>query len=99
MEPAGAFPPGSTDIRRLKEQKNPGSANEMAALVAYYLAEVVPGTERKPAIEITDIEKYFKQANYKLPSKLKMTLVNATGPSTSLEGAHAQAKVLGNTRL
>lgn len=77
MELHAAHPAGPTDIRRLKEQKNPGSANEMAALVAYYLAEVVPAPERKPAIEISDIEKYFKQANFKLPSQLKMTLVNA----------------------
>jgi hypothetical protein len=73
----GAPPSGPTDIRRLKEQKNPGAANEMAALVAYYLAEVVSETEKKPAIEISDVEKYFKQANFKLPRNLKMTLVNA----------------------
>jgi hypothetical protein len=76
-EPLGASPSGPTDIRRLKEQKNPGSANEMAALVAYYLAEVVQGPDRKPAIEISDVEKYFKQANFRLPRNLKMTLVNA----------------------
>jgi hypothetical protein len=49
----------------------------MAALVAYYLAEVATGTDRKPAIEISDIEKYFKQAGFRLPRTLKMTLVNA----------------------
>jgi hypothetical protein len=66
-----------TDIRGLKEEKRPASANEMAALVAYYLAEVAAGTERKPGIEISDIEKYFKQAGFRLPRTLKMTLVNA----------------------
>jgi hypothetical protein len=68
---------GLTDIRSLKEQKNPGSANEMAALVAYYLAEVAQGSEKKPAIDISDVEKYFKQANFRLPRHPKMTLVNA----------------------
>jgi hypothetical protein len=37
---------GLADIRQLKEQKKPGSANEMAALVAYYLAEVAQGAEK-----------------------------------------------------
>jgi hypothetical protein len=73
----GPPPGGLTDIRRLKEQKQPGSANEMAALVAYYLAEAVSGAEKKPAIDIADIEKYFKQATFRLPKHPKMALVNA----------------------
>jgi len=73
----GAPSGGPMDIRRLKEKKQPGSANEMAALVAYYLAEVAGGTERKPAVEISDVEKYFKQANFRLPKHPKMALVNA----------------------
>jgi len=66
-----------TDIRGLKEQKNPKSANEMAALVAYYLAEVAQGSERKDVIELADIQKYFKQAQFRLPASPQMTLVNA----------------------
>src|SRR5712691_4484336 len=31
-----------TDIRSFKEKKQPKSANEMAALVAFYLAELAP---------------------------------------------------------
>lgn len=65
------------DVRGLKEQKTPESANEMAAVVAYYLAEVVNPTEQKKTIDISDIEKYFKQAQYPLPSNVQMTLVNA----------------------
>lgn len=65
------------DVRGLKEQKTPESANEMAAVVAYYLAEVVNPTEQKKTIDISDIEKYFKQAQYPLPSNVPMTLVNA----------------------
>ena len=65
------------DIRRLKEEKQPGSANEMAALVAYYLAEVAGGTEKKSEVEISDVERYFKQANFRLPKHPKMALVNA----------------------
>jgi hypothetical protein len=67
----------ASDIRSLKEQKKPQSANEMAAIVAYYLAEFVGDAQRRQAVDIADIEKYFKQANYRLPAHPKMTLVNA----------------------
>lgn len=65
------------DIRALKEQKIPESANEMAAVVAYYLAEIVSPSDQKKTVDIADIEKYFKQAQYPLPSNVPMTLVNA----------------------
>ncbi|MGA9040801.1 MAG: hypothetical protein WB421_09720 [Terriglobales bacterium] len=77
---------GSTDFRRaqnqvsirdLKEQKQPESSNQMAALVAYYLSEVAPEAERKPSINASDLEKYFKQAGFKLPQKIPQTLPNA----------------------
>jgi len=65
------------DIRSLKEQKKPSTANEMAALVAFYLAEFAPIEERKSTIETSDIEKYFKQAGYPLPKVITQTLQNA----------------------
>ncbi len=68
---------GPTDIRSLTEQKRPRTAVEMAALVAYYLSEVVPAGERKNDITTGDVRKYFKQASYPLPSQPRMTLVNA----------------------
>ena len=49
----------------------------MAAVVAYYLAEVLNQPEQKKTIDISDIEKYFKQARYPLPSNVPMALVNA----------------------
>ncbi len=73
-----ATSPGSVqDIRSLHQQKSPKSANEMAALVAYYLADVAPQAARKDTINSDDLKKYFKQAGFKLPSSAKMTLVNA----------------------
>jgi len=63
------------DIRTLKEQKKPGSANEMAALVAYYLSE--QAGERKETIDASDIKKYFLQAVFPLPKVPKQTLLNA----------------------
>jgi len=65
------------DIRSLREQKKPSSANEMAALVAFYLAEFAPPEDRKSTVDKTDIEKYFKQAGFPLPKVSKQTLVNA----------------------
>lgn len=77
---------GSTDfrhshtqlsIRDLKEEKRPESSNQMAALVAYYVSEIAPEAERKPSINAADLEKYFKQAGFKLPQKIPQTLPNA----------------------
>jgi len=65
------------DIRSLTQQKAPKSANEMAALVAYYLSDVAPPQLRKDTIDSDDVKSYFKQAGFKLPSSAKMTLVNA----------------------
>src|SRR5687767_14696209 len=65
------------DIRTLKDQKQPSSARQMACLVAYYLLEHAPETERKAAITTADLEKYFKQANFKLPTKLEQVLVDS----------------------
>jgi len=63
-------------IKILKEQKKPRSANEMAALVAYYLANVISKTERKEKISAKDIETYFKIAEFPL-TKTQFTLPNA----------------------
>ncbi len=65
------------DIRTLKETKNPKSANEMAALVAYYVSELAPVGERNKQINKADIERYFKMAGFKLPADASFTLVNA----------------------
>jgi len=65
------------DIRTLREQKDPKSANEMATLVAYYLSEVAPPTDRKTEISTADVERYFKMAGFKLPADARFTLVNA----------------------
>lgn len=59
---------GVLDIRTLKEQKNPRSALQMSVLVAYYLKELAPVAERKNIIDANDIERYFKQAGFVLPS-------------------------------
>ena len=40
----------------------------MVALIAYYLEHVAPATEKRNHIESDDIELFFKQALFKLPS-------------------------------
>ena len=49
----------------------------MAALVAYYLSELAPEAEQKEEITAADLEKYFKQAAFKLPRSMQQTLPNA----------------------
>lgn len=65
------------DIRSLKEEKNPDSAKQMACVVAYYLQDLAPEDERKDAISAHDLEKYFKQAGFKLPKKIEQLLIDA----------------------
>lgn len=65
------------DIRTLREEKQPKSANEMAALVGFYLAHLAPEADRKSDITAADITKYFHDANFPLPGTPSMTLVHA----------------------
>jgi hypothetical protein len=66
-----------TDIRQLKELKQPKSASEMAAVVAFYLSEAAQPAERKEIVETADMIKYFKQARFNLLGNPNMTLVHA----------------------
>ena len=70
-------PAAPMHIRDLKEKKQPRSANEMAALVAFFLSHVVPAKDRKSTITTKDIETYFKIAEFRLPEKVQFTLPNA----------------------
>ena len=73
----GQSRPSRLSIRDLKEEKKPESSNQMAALVAYYLEDIADSSERKPSINTADLERYFKQAGFKLPKSLPQTLSNA----------------------
>jgi hypothetical protein len=61
------YPSTIKDIKSLKEEKQPQTAIQMVALVAYYLSEIAPIEERKNTINSEDITKYFKQARFELP--------------------------------
>jgi hypothetical protein len=65
------------DIRSLKEEKQPKTATEMACVVGYYLDALAHPSFRKAEIGSADIEKYFKQAGYRLPKRKEQVLVDA----------------------
>jgi len=66
------------DIRSLKDEKQPKSAIEMAALVAYYLSEVAAELDRSADVSTAELDKYFKQANFPLPGAIDKVLPNAS---------------------
>ncbi len=49
----------------------------MACLVAFYLKELAPDGERKDTISSADLDKYFKQAQFKLPERIAQVLPDA----------------------
>ncbi len=65
------------DIRTLTAEKQPRSANEMVALIAYYLSELAPEGERSDTVNAATIRRYFKMAGFPLPSVLRNVLPNA----------------------
>lgn len=69
--------PKVVDIRALRDEKQPKTDIHMAAVVAYYLAELAPDEDRKDTIAAADISKYFKHAGHPLPKVPRFTLQNA----------------------
>ncbi|MFC3716575.1 hypothetical protein ACFONC_10450 [Luteimonas soli] len=75
--PAAQPPVKQIDIRTFKEQKKPTSARQMACVVAFYVQELAHADERKETINTQDLEKYFKQAGFRLPGKINQILADA----------------------
>ncbi|HXO72394.1 MAG TPA: hypothetical protein VN838_25830 [Bradyrhizobium sp.] len=65
------------DIRSLTAEKQPRSANEMVALIAYYLSEIAQSDEASSTINVDKIRKYFKMAAFPMPRAPKNALTNA----------------------
>lgn len=76
VTPPAQHPPAS-NVRSLKEEKDPKTAQEMACVVAYYLESLAPPNEKKSDLNKADLDKYFKQAKYPLPSRVSQVLVDA----------------------
>lgn len=94
--PAASSAPASqaiTDIRTFKEQKQPASAAEMACVVAYYLDTLAPAGERKQEVSSNDLEKYFKQAGYRLPKRMAQVLVDARAAGYFDSAGHGKYKL------
>ena len=81
------------DIRSLRDQKQPSSDNEMAAIVAYYLCELAPEENRKDTIATKDIKKYFNQAGHELPLRPDLTLPNAKSAGYFESAGHGKYKL------
>ncbi len=77
VPPVASPPLKKMDIRTLKEQKQPKSAKQMACVIAYYLRELAPEAERSETVTAKGLEKYFKQANFKLPKTIGQILPDA----------------------
>lgn len=92
---AGA--PPARDVRELREQKQPRTANEMAAVAAYYLSRLAPTELRQDFITSADVKKYFEQAGFLQPGDPLMTLVNAknAGYFDSLGGGRYRLNPVG----
>jgi len=72
------FAPTLVDIRTLTAEKQPRSANEMVALIAYYVSEVAPDSDRSSTINADIVRKYFKMAGFPMPRVLRNALTNAS---------------------
>ena len=46
----------------------------MACVVAYYIQELAPISDRKNTVKTEDLVKYFKQAKFKLPKSINQLL-------------------------
>jgi hypothetical protein len=67
-----------TDIRTLTDLKKPKTVSHMVAVMAYYLANYAPEPDRRDYIVPDDIKRYFKSANFPLPTgRQDVTLNNA----------------------
>jgi hypothetical protein len=69
--------PLPVDVRALTAEKQPRSANEMVALVAYYLSELAPEGEASRTINVEMVRKYFKMARFPIPRAPQSALPNA----------------------
>jgi hypothetical protein len=75
---ADTTPGRQADIRSFTTEKGPSTVSQMVAIVAYYLAHLAPEQERRNTITGDDINTYFVQAGYPLPTATpSMTLSNA----------------------
>jgi hypothetical protein len=66
------------DIRTFTVEKQPRSANEMAAVIGFYVSEMAPKDEQSDTINAGTIRRYFKMAGFRIPSAVRNVLPSAT---------------------
>ena len=65
----------------------------MACVVAYYLGTLASPSESKQEISSNDLEKYFKQAGYRLPKRMGQLLVDARASGYFDSAGHGKYKL------
>jgi hypothetical protein len=65
---------GLTDIQSFKEAKDPKTATQMVAVVAYYLAHIANPPQN--FITAEDVDTYFRQGRYPMPGSKPQALIN-----------------------
>lgn len=68
---------GSKDIKSFLTEKNPTSANQLVAAVAYYYKFEAPASERKNSITKEDLLDACRKATLERPKAPNVVLVNA----------------------
>lgn len=63
-------------IKQFKESKNPKSAIEMVAIIAYYLQHLAEPDKRQDKIQASDLKQWFNIADFPLPTEMRHILTN-----------------------
>lgn len=81
-------------IKQFKETKQPKTAIEMVAIVAYYLQYLAEEGKRKNTIGTSDLSTWFRIADFPLPSgELRYTLANARNSGYLDSAGHGEYKL------
>jgi len=65
----------------------------MACVVAFYLKELAADGERKDTVSAADLDRYFKQAQFKLPERMTQVLPDAKGSGYFDSAARGEYKL------
>jgi len=69
---------GSKDIKTFLDEKNPNSANQLVAAVAYYFKFEAPVAEKKTSITADDVMEACRKGNRERPKHPNQILINAS---------------------
>ncbi len=92
------IPSQSIHIKKFKDDKSPKSANEMAAIVAYFLRYHALPNEKKETVDAADLETWFRIAEFPLPGgDMRHILNNAknSGYFDSIGGGKYKLNAIG----